>query len=231
LSEFRSQAFTGRNGQEYKNSQRNNKTIEMRYFYIVPALVTLLSFTCPESAIAGIYSFADTNGTLHYTNKPNNSQYAGMQLVGYIPERSDHQMRSRNSKRFSPLVEKAAREHEIDQALLHAVITVESGYDPHAVSRRGAVGLMQLMPQTARRYGVRNIRDPAQNIQGGARYLRDLMGKFDNDLTLALAAYNAGEEAVVQYGNRVPPFRETLNYVPKVLDIYRRYQPTERNLN
>jgi soluble lytic murein transglycosylase-like protein len=108
---------------------------------------------------------------------------------------------------------------------------VESGYDPHAVSRAGAVGLMQLMPDTARRYGVRNLRDPAQNVQAGARYLRDLMGKFDNDLTLALAAYNAGEEAVAQYGNRIPPFRETLNYVPKVLDVYRRHQPTVRNLN
>jgi soluble lytic murein transglycosylase-like protein len=203
----------------------------MRYFYFLPALVTLLGFTCHEPAFAGIYSFTDSNGTLHYTNKPHNSQYAGMKLVGYIPERSDHRMRSINLKRFSPLIEKAAREHEIDQDLLHAVITVESGYDPHAVSRKGAVGLMQLMPQTARRYGVRNIRDPAQNIQGGARYLRDLMGKFDNDLTLALAAYNAGEEAVVQYGNRIPPFRETINYVPKVLNVYRRNQPAVRNLN
>ncbi|MDH5487703.1 MAG: transglycosylase SLT domain-containing protein [Gammaproteobacteria bacterium] len=228
MSDRRSPAFTGRNGQEYKKSQRNNKTIEMRYFYFLPALVTLLNLTYLESANAGIYSFADANGTLHYTNKPNNSQYAGMQLVGYIPERSDHRMRSRNLKRFSPLVEKAAREHEIDQALLHAVITVESGYDPHAVSHKGAVGLMQLMPQTARRYGVRNIRDPAQNIQGGARYLRDLIGKFDNDLTLALAAYNAGEEAVVQYGNRVPPYNETQSYVPRVLDYYRQYQRTAR---
>lgn len=200
----------------------------MRYFYFVPALVTLLSVTCLEPVVAGIYSFSDANGILHYTNKPDNSQYAGMKLVGYIPERSDHRMRTRNSKRFNPLVEKAAREHEIDQALLHAVITVESGYDPHAVSRKGAVGLMQLMPHTARRYGVRNIRDPAQNIQGGARYLRDLMGKFDNDLTLALAAYNAGEKAVAQYGNRVPPYHETRSYVPRVLDYYHQYQRTAR---
>ncbi len=203
----------------------------MRYFYFLPALVMLSSVTCLEAAFAGIYSFTDAHGILHYTNKPDNPRYAGMRLVGYLPERSDHRMRSFNSKRFKSLIEKAAREHEIDQALLHAVITVESGYDPHAVSRRGAAGLMQLMPQTARRYRVGNIHDPAQNIQGGARYLRDLMGKFDNDLTLTLAAYNAGEEAVAQYGNRVPPFRETLMYVPKVLDVYRRYQPAGRNLN
>lgn len=203
----------------------------MRYFVSLPALVALLGVAWLGPAVAGIYSFTDANGILHYTNRPNNSQYAGMKLVGYIPERTDPRMRSANQKRFSPLVEQAARDHEIDQGLLHAVITVESGYDPHAVSRKGAVGLMQLMPDTARRYGVRNLRDPAQNIQGGARYLRDLMGKFDNDLTLTLAAYNAGEEAVAQYGNRIPPYRETLNYVPKVLDVYRRYQPRIRNLN
>ncbi|MCR4301430.1 MAG: lytic transglycosylase domain-containing protein [Sulfuricaulis sp.] len=203
----------------------------MRYSFLLPVLVALLSAACFEPVAAGIYSFTDTNGILHYTNKPNNSQYASMKLVGYLPERSDHRVRSTNLMRFSPLVEKAAREHEVDQGLLHAVITVESGYDPHAVSRKGAVGLMQLMPQTARRYGVRNIRDPDQNIQGGARYLRDLMGKFNNDLSLTLAAYNAGEEAVALHGNRVPPFRETRMYVPKVLDVYRRYQPGVRNLN
>ncbi len=122
------------------------------------------------------------------------------------------------------MVEQAAREHQIDQALLRAVIAVESGYDPNAVSRKGAVGLMQLMPQTARRYGVRNMYDPAQNIQGGARYLRDLMGKFNNDLPLVLAAYNAGEDAIAQHGNRIPPYRETRSYVPRVLGFYRQYQ-------
>jgi soluble lytic murein transglycosylase-like protein len=92
------------------------------------------------------------------------------------------------------------------------------------VSHKGAVGLMQLMPQTARRYGVRNMYDPAQNIQGGARYLRDLMGKFNNDLPLVLAAYNAGEDAIAQHGNRIPPYRETRSYVPRVLNFYRQYQ-------
>lgn len=182
-----------------------------------------------EPAQAGIYTFTDANGVMHFTNVPSASRYADMKRVAYLPEPAvTRRARPVDPDRFSPLVEKAAHEHQIDQALLRAIIAVESGYDPNAVSRKGAVGLMQLMPQTARRYGVRNIYDPAQNIQGGARYLRDLMGKFDNDLPLVLAAYNAGEAAIAQHGNRIPPYRETRSYVPRVLDFYRQYQRASR---
>jgi soluble lytic murein transglycosylase-like protein len=178
-----------------------------------------------EPAQAGIYTFTDANGVMHFTNVPSTPRYAGMKRVGYMPESAaTRRARPVDPGRFSPLVEQAAREHQIDQALLRAVIAVESGYDPNAVSHKGAVGLMQLMPQTARRYGVRNMYDPAQNIQGGARYLRDLMGKFNNDLPLVLAAYNAGEDAIAQHGNRIPPYRETRSYVPRVLNFYRQYQ-------
>lgn len=178
-----------------------------------------------EPAQAGIYTFTDVNGVMHFTNVPSTPRYAGMKRVAYMPEPAPtRRARPVDPGRFIPLVEQAAREHQIDQALLRAVIAVESGYDPNAVSHKGAVGLMQLMPQTARRYGVRNIYDPAQNIQGGARYLRDLMGKFNNDLPLVLAAYNAGEDAIARHGNRIPPYRETRSYVPRVLDYYRRYQ-------
>ncbi len=179
-----------------------------------------------EAPQAGIYTFSDANGVMHFTNVPSTPRYAGMKRVAYMPEPASAARRARpvDPDRFSPLVEQAAREHQLDQALLRAIIAVESGYDPNAVSRKGAVGLMQLMPQTARRYGVRNMYDPAQNIQGGARYLRDLMGKFNNDLPLVLAAYNAGEEAIAQYGNRIPPYRETRSYVPRVLDFYREYR-------
>ena len=118
----------------------------------------------------------------------------------------------------------AARRFELPEPWIWSVMRAESALNPRAVSRAGAVGLMQLMPQTARRYGVRNIYDPAQNIQGGARYLRDLMGKFNNDLPLVLAAYNAGEEAIARHGNRIPPYRETRSYVPRVLDFYREYR-------
>lgn len=118
----------------------------------------------------------------------------------------------------------AALETDVEAALIHAVITVESGFNPAARSPYGALGLMQLMPGTAKRYGVTNRLDPAQNIRGGARYLRDLMTLFDNDLQLVLAAYNAGEQAVIRYGRRVPPFRATLAFVPKVMGHYWRFR-------
>jgi soluble lytic murein transglycosylase-like protein len=126
--------------------------------------------------------------------------------------------------RYSSHILAAARETEVDAALIHAVISVESGFNPSARSRAGAVGLMQLMPQTAKRYGVTDRLDPAQNIKGGARYLRDLKVMFDNKLHLVLAAYNAGEEAVMKYGMRIPPYRETVAYVPKVMSHYKRYR-------
>jgi soluble lytic murein transglycosylase-like protein len=118
-------------------------------------------------------------------------------------------------------VQEAARTYELEPALLHAVISVESGYNPKAKSRKGASGLMQLMPDTARRYGVADIFDPAQNVRAGARYLRDLLRMFNNDMKLALAAYNAGENAVIRHG-RIPPYQETVAYVPKVLAFYKK---------
>ena len=126
--------------------------------------------------------------------------------------------------RYSSQVLAAAQETSVDPALIHAVISVESGYNPAARSHAGAVGLMQLMPQTAERYGVTNRLDPEQNIRGGARYLRDLKGMFSNNLQLVLAAYNAGENAVMKYGRRIPPYRETIAYVPKVMGHYKQLQ-------
>ncbi len=119
-------------------------------------------------------------------------------------------------------IEAAATESKVDAGLIRAVISVESGYNPHARSPKGAMGLMQLMPDTARKYGVTNVRDPGQNIHGGARYLKALMEMFGNDLKLVLAAYNAGEEAVIKYGRRIPPYAETAAYVPKVLSRYKK---------
>lgn len=104
-------------------------------------------------------------------------------------------------------------------ALIHAVVQAESAYNPDAISKAGAMGLMQLMPATARRYGVSNRRDPKQNLSGGSRLLRDLLMKYDYDLKLALAAYNAGEGAVKRYGNKIPPYPETQNYVKKVISF------------
>ena len=121
---------------------------------------------------------------------------------------------------YAALIGSQAREAGLDPALLHAVVKVESGYNALALSPKGAVGLMQLMPETARRYGVRNSRDPLQNMAGGAAYLRDLLGMFGQDLPLALAAFNAGEGEVIRRGHRIPPFAETRAYIPKVLMAY-----------
>ena len=124
-------------------------------------------------------------------------------------------------KRFDAEIASAAQKAGLDPALVHAVIGVESAYREHAVSPKGAVGLMQVMPETGRRYGVENLTLPSQNIRAGTRYLSDLMRLFNGDLALVLAAYNAGENAVIRYGRRVPPYPETLQYVPRVLNIYR----------
>lgn len=125
-----------------------------------------------------------------------------------------------NRQIYSPMIEKVARDARLSVDLLHAVIKAESAYDPRARSHAGAMGLMQLMPGTAERYGVGNAWDPAQNLAGGARYLRDLLDMFENNLRLALAAYNAGEGAVKKYGNRIPPYPETRDYVQKVVEFY-----------
>src|SRR5690606_6814993 len=110
----------------------------------------------------------------------------------------------------------------IEMALLDAIIQQESGYDPTAISSAGAVGLMQLMPATARRFGVRDRRDPLQNLRAGAAYIAWLMHSFNNDLDLVLAAYNAGEGAVRRHGNRIPPYPETQDYVARVRQGYGR---------
>ncbi|MDD5331137.1 MAG: lytic transglycosylase domain-containing protein [Sulfuricella sp.] len=126
--------------------------------------------------------------------------------------------------KYNQLVEKIARLYGLESALLHAVISVESHYIPTAVSNRGAVGLMQLMPGTAKRYGVANAFDPVQNVHGGAKYLRDLLVMFNSDLSLALAAYNAGEFSVIRNGNRIPTGRGTEEFVARVTGFYHRYQ-------
>ncbi|WKN20018.1 lytic transglycosylase domain-containing protein [Azotobacter vinelandii] len=125
---------------------------------------------------------------------------------------------------YAALVAAAAAEHGLPEALLHALIRAESNYDPRAVSPKGAAGLMQLMPDTARELGVVDVWDPAANIHGGARYLKRLLDMFDQDLGLAVAAYNAGPGAVIGSGGAIPPFAETRRYVPKVLEHYRRLQ-------
>lgn len=124
---------------------------------------------------------------------------------------------AQRAAQFKPLIQKVAQETSMSPLLLHAVIAVESGYDAKAVSRKGAQGLMQLMPKTAQRFGVRNVLDPVENVRGGALYLKWLLDYFNGDLKLALAGYNAGEQEVVRAGYKIPANKETRDYVPKVL--------------
>ena len=141
------------------------------------------------------------------------------------PDRDPEPANTLAKRPFATEILRAADTYKIDAELIHAVIAVESGYDPKAVSPKGARGLMQLMPDTARRYGLKDLRRPDCNIRVGAAYLKDLLVQFGDDVKLALAAYNAGENAVVRYGNRIPPYRETLQYVPKVANLYAQLKP------
>lgn len=128
---------------------------------------------------------------------------------------------SENRRLFRSQIQQIALRHSLDYQLIDAVILVESAYNPKAVSPKGAMGLMQLMPATAERFNVADPFDPADNIDGGARYLRWLMQRFDGNLQLVLAAYNAGEGAVARNGNQIPPYAETQTYVKRVLGIYK----------
>ncbi len=212
---------------------------------------TLLALSGPVQA--DIYAFVDKNGVRHLSNVPSDpryklvmrtpvyskqaaqpSSYAPNNLYGgaVITPRNYAQkgggakplrVNEQNRQRFTADVNRIAAQYRLEPALMHAVISAESSYNPWAVSPKGAMGLMQLMPGTAERFGVNNPYDPIANMHGGARYLRWLLDRF-NDPRLAVAAYNAGEGAVQKYGNQIPPYRETQTYVVRVLDFYQRYR-------
>lgn len=185
---------------------------------------------CLPAAHADIYGYTDESGTLVLSDIRQDNRYA-LLLKTEIEKQpalatplAGGRINWGNQKRFLSLVAETARAYQLDEALLHAVISTESGYEPGAVSKKGAIGLMQVMPGTGKRYGVTNLNEPSQNVQAGARYLRDLLRQFDNDVQLALAAYNAGENAVLRHGKRIPPYRETIQYVPRVLALYERFR-------
>ncbi len=190
-----------------------------------PSFVIFLCVTAAGAARADIYAFTDPTGVTHYSNVPVDPRYSRL-LSEPAPAAaatpSSAEWRSRAAA-YSDLIDEAARRAEVSPALLRAVIAVESAFDPRAVSPKGAQGLMQLRPATARRYGVQRPFDPRDNLRGGASYIRDLLRRYGNDLELALAAYNAGEEAVDRHGRTIPPFPETQAYVPAVLRFYRRF--------
>jgi soluble lytic murein transglycosylase-like protein len=186
-----------------------------------------------KGSVADIYSYVDRDGTMHFTNAPNgDSRYRlylrsrdgrrrGAASTGGAVMPSDSSLE--RFSRYGLLIREAAALYQIPEELVRAVIKVESDYDPRAISQVGALGLMQLMPETAERMQVRDIMDPRENILGGVRYLRVLANMFNGDLELTLAGYNAGENAVVRYRG-IPPYEETQQYVGRVLAYYRRYR-------
>jgi len=183
--------------------------------FLVAVVVSIFLLCTAPVRAEKIVAIIDEHGHKIFVNGPDDGNNA----------RSGHRFRPVRSPNALPLEEmdklvvQAATAKQIDPKLVHSIIQVESGYDPNAVSRKGAMGLMQLIPDTAKRFGVENPFDPTQNIHGGVSYLRYLLDMFKGDVTLSLAAYNAGENSVLRYGG-VPDFRETQDYVRKVNYLY-----------
>lgn len=226
-------------------------SFRLRPWFAAAGLV--LSLAWSPVASADLWGYVDERGVAHFAPEQRDARYQlffkGKSSLDPVPAPAassttadllrDHPLFKRvtqhpNVARFAPLIEQHAKAYGLDVALVKAMIAVESAFDPGAVSPKGAVGLMQVMPATGERYGVaadrsrtvaQKLADPALNVRIGARYLRDLMQRFAQDTVLALAAYNAGEGAVEQYDNQVPPYPETRAYVQLVQQFRELYEP------
>ena len=196
----------------------------MKYLVSLFLFLCLLFEAVPTSA--GIYRYEDENGVIHFTNCPRDSKFKL-----YIKESKEDVetldqsliQYAKDSNRYDQLISEFCEKYQVDFALIKAMIRAESGFNPYAVSRKGAKGLMQLMPQTALRMNISNIHNPKENIEGGVRYVKYLLSLFNDDLRLSLAAYNAGENLVSEIRS-IPPYRETVDYVRKVLIYYQSYK-------
>jgi soluble lytic murein transglycosylase-like protein len=186
---------------------------------LIPALLVaaIVSLVWPHAADAQIYAWRDANGTLVLSDRKLDANARTYEVAGAPAIRSTRPLAPRTIRQqFEPLVQEHAARNNLRPDLVRAVIQVESGFNPRARSPKGAMGLMQLMPATAKELGVHNPYDPAENIRGGTIYLRRLLDRYEGNEELALAAYNAGAGAVDKHGRAVPPYRETRDYVKKV---------------
>ncbi len=192
-------------------------------------LILLITITmimaCSVMAQTKVFKFVDSQGRVQFTDRPKHDGYIQLFKTwkGWTPAKVSPNYRI-NKQKYSAIISATAKQYDLSADLLMAIIHAESHFNPQSVSNSGAVGLMQLMPATARRFKVNDRQNPNQNIRGGAEYLNLLMTLFDDNLDLTLAAYNAGENAVKRYGNKIPPYNETQNYVKKVRDLYSKYQ-------
>ena len=201
-----------------------------KYIIALFLFFCLLFLTIPS--MAGIYRYEDESGVIHFTNCPRDPKFK--LYIRESKEDVEEEERplsiqstiqpTRNFDYYDSLISEFSKKYRVDFALIKAMIHAESAFNPLAVSRKGAKGLMQLMPETAARMNVSNIFNPRENIEGGVRYFKYLLFLFNNDLRLSLAAYNAGENIVSELRS-IPPYRETVDYVRKVLNYYQSYKP------
>jgi soluble lytic murein transglycosylase-like protein len=181
-------------------------------------LTVILIAATGASALADIYMYIDSNGVLHFSNVPTSSQYRI-----YIMERPASLTDNNNFRRYDQIIREAAKTHGLSEPLLKAIIKAESNFNPRAVSKRGAKGLMQIMPKNFHALNIRNPFNPRENIMGGAKYFKRLHVRYNGKLPLALAAYNAGPQMVDKY-KKIPPFPETHNFVEKVMKYFYAYR-------
>ena len=185
-----------------------------------PGLVSLgLGWLCFGGAVpaqAQIYSWRDANSNLVVSNRPKGSTAYAYAVPNAESIRATRPIAPGHSHRYDDIIVEHARLHSVRSDLVRAVVQVESGFNPYATSPKGALGLMQLMPATARQFGVQNPFNPVENVRAGVAYLRQLLDRYENNEMLALAAYNAGPAAIDRHGQTVPPYRETQNYVSRI---------------
>ena len=182
-------------------------------------VLLMLELGLARPGIADVYVYKDKQGVLTFTNVPTHQGFRRVIREGAVRSTSS----GLSASSYEELIRLASDRHSVDADLIRAVIKVESDFDSSARSHKGATGLMQLMPETARLHNVVDLYDPSANIEGGVRHLKLLLGKYQGDLALSLAAYNAGMKAVERHGG-VPPFTETREYVRRVLSYYQTYR-------
>jgi soluble lytic murein transglycosylase-like protein len=194
---------------------------------VITSVILIHLVLLSGTSYAGIYKWVDEDGVIHFTNCPRDPRFKlyireSKDDVGGTEKEQAPVSDAKDPTAFDPLIQEFSKKYNVDFALVKAMIRVESGFNPLAVSRKGAKGLMQLMPETAQRMNVVNVFNPRENIEGGVRYFKYLLSLFNHDLRLSLAAYNAGENIVSELRS-IPPYRETIDYVRKVLNHYQSY--------
>lgn len=196
----------------------DGRGIKFSKIFALSAIFILIAFVL--SVHADIYMYIDDNGVMHFTNAPTSNQH---DYKVYIKEKTAISAKFHPTDKYDELISHASREFNVDSHLLKAMIKAESDFDPRAISRKGAMGLMQIMPENFKMLNLDNPFDPWQNIRAGAQYFKKLYKRFNGKLALSLAAYNAGPTAVDRYKS-IPPYQETEEYVRRVLRYYRTFK-------